>query len=194
MKHSSSQIIFRHWNELRDQRAVPERADVDPAQIRGALADSFILSFEPKGTHQFRLAGTRLCALFGHELKDTALVSLWRPADRAALDKLVTTAVDDSIGVVAAVTASTDGYPDVDLELLLLPLKHGGKTHLRLIGSMAPLVVPHWLGVQPVRSLTLGDYRYIGHVVMPPRLQVAPSIQPPDRVKHGLAVYDGGRS
>lgn len=193
MKHRSSQIIFGHWNELREQRALPERADIDPTQIRGALADSFILSYDTVAGHPLRLAGTRLCALLGQELRDAPLVSFWRSNERPGLERLLAAAVDDSIGVVAAVTARCEDLTTLDLELLLLPLKHGGKTHLRLIGSLAPITAPAWPGALPLRGLRLGDYRYLNYAAPVQAPGIQPSV-PPDRIRHGLAVYDGGRS
>ncbi len=195
MKHLSSQILFRHWDEQRNQRSLPERSDIDPARIRRALADTVIMSYDTASNHRFRLAGTRICALFGQELKEASFVSLWRKADRTAIAHLISTMVDDSIGMVAAVTGRSHDQADIDLELLLLPLRHGGHTHLRLIGSIAPLAPPAWLGASPLTELSLGDYRYLGHnLTMPsiqPRLDAG---QPPDRVRYGLAVYDGGRT
>ena len=154
MKHSSSRELFAYWNEVRGRRPAPERGDVDPGAIRGALGDSFILAVED-GEARFRLAGTRICALFCRELKGASFANLWSAQSRPAIVDLVGVATDEKAGSVAgAIGYVTDGQ--VDLELLMLPLVHHGRRASRLIGILAPLKVPYWLGVEPVRELTLG--------------------------------------
>jgi hypothetical protein len=37
----------------------------------------------------------------------------------------------------------------------MLPLRHGGKTHSRLIGSLSPMNIPLWLGLDPVVKLSI---------------------------------------
>ena len=63
------------------------RTEIEPADIKTLLADTFILEKDARGEAVFRLAGTRLCAIYGRELKGFAFVSLWReqgPADDRA--------------------------------------------------------------------------------------------------------------
>jgi hypothetical protein len=192
MKHLSSRDLFAHWNDRRGNRPAPERGEIDPGAIRGALADSFILSFNPLTNHPFRLAGTRLCALFGRELKGQAFGELWdRPRQRQISD-LATVVADESVGIVAgAVGWTAEGF-SVDLELLLLPLRHCGRTHVRLIGTLAPLAARYWLGASPVVTLALGAHRYLG-----PAVEVAPAPPPVEagaRLRRGLLVYDGGQA
>ena len=64
-------------------------------------------------------------------------------------------------GIVAGVTGGTsEGYP-VDLELLLLPLRHRGR-QTRQIGVLAPLSVPFWLGASQITALALKSHRHVG--------------------------------
>ena len=85
MKHASTREVFDYWNERRGERVAPERYDIDPGAIRRALGDTFILSFDPKAGPQFRLAGTRLCALLCRELKGEAFLNLWAKAEQASI-------------------------------------------------------------------------------------------------------------
>ena len=64
MKHASSRELHAYWEQKRGTRAAPERADIDPAAVRGVLSDAFIIALDRGGGHPFRLAGTRVCALF----------------------------------------------------------------------------------------------------------------------------------
>jgi hypothetical protein len=162
MKHLSSQTLFAHWNDRRGSRPAPERGEIDPGAIKVALADSFILSFNQLTNHPFRLAGTRVCALFGRELKGQGFVELWDRPKQRQINDLAAIVADEQFGIVAgAVGWTVEGF-SVDLELLLLPLKHCGRTHVRLIGTLAPLAVPYWLGSSPVHAIALGSHRYLG--------------------------------
>ena len=69
MKLAASRELFAYWNALRGARSAPERDDVDPGAIRGVLADTFILEFDPAAGFPLRVVGTRTNALFLRELR-----------------------------------------------------------------------------------------------------------------------------
>ena len=69
MKHAASRELYAYWEGKRGSRPAPERAEIDPGAIRGALGDTFILALDRGAGHPLRLAGTRVCALFGREIK-----------------------------------------------------------------------------------------------------------------------------
>ena len=193
MKHASSRELFAYWDALRGTRTAPDRAEIEPGEIRKVLGDTFILAFDPDAGHPVRLAGTRVCALFGRELKGAAFAELWDAASRPAIRDLIDVAADEGVGLVAGASGRTpEGYPH-DLELLLLPLRQRGDRHARLIGTLAPVTVPFWLGASRLASLTLGTTRHVGamvETVAAPRLVDLPSIVP---ARRGFVVYEGGR-
>ncbi len=194
MKTAPARKLFAYWNERRGSRLAPERGEIEPGAIRGILGDSFILTFDPAGGHPFRLAGTRICALFGLELKDRPFVQLWDEASRGPVAQLAGIVADEAVAIVAGVMARTGEGSRADLELLLLPLYHRGRTHVRLLGVVAPLTAPYWIGAEQVLSLTLGATRHLG-----PAIETIPAprlVKGSDkgRQRHGLTVYDGGRN
>ena len=88
MKHPASRELFAYWEERRGKRSAPERADIEPGAIRQVLSDAFILALDGGAGHPFRLAGTRVCALFGRELKGEPFIGLWaggKPTGRLAI-------------------------------------------------------------------------------------------------------------
>ena len=185
MKHASIRETFRYWEERRGQRLAPERDEIEPAAIRKALGDSFVLSAEPD--HPFRLAGTRVCALFCRELKGEAFLHLWDAPSRALVHDLLGTVTGEAVGLVAGATGRMGGEPPVPLELLLLPLHHRGSL-ARVLGVLAPLAPPYWLGHQPLPPMTLGAFRYLGPVAMPtPRIVPSPA-----DLRRGFVIYQGG--
>lgn len=189
MKHASTRELFAYWNGRRGARVAPERAEIDPGAIRTALGDTFLLASAPDGGHTFRLAGTRVCALFGRELKGECFISLWEDADRAAARSLLRIVATAMVGVVAGAAGHSSEGPRVDLELLLLPLRHCGRGGTRMIGALAPLDAPFWIGASLVRRLRLGAWRHTAteHTLK----RVGPGLR--GHHPHGLVIYDGGR-
>jgi hypothetical protein len=194
MKHASTRKLFEHWNERRGSRPAPERADIDPAGIRHALGDTFMLAADFVDQLRFRLAGTRVCALFCREIKGEAFLSLWDEQGRAQIDEIAALVMHEAAGVVAGVTGTAADGAATELELLLLPLAHIGHARIRAVGALTPLDPPYWLGEKPLAALTLGSVRHVG-----PEAErfSSPGGQFPDpagvRVRHGFVVYSGGR-
>src|SRR5262245_36590459 len=101
MKSPSSRELFAYWEERRGARSAPERGDIEPGSIRSVLGDSFILTLDAAGDHPFRLAGTRVCAIFGRELKGEPFVQLWDAGDRDQIRDLVAIVANERTAVVA---------------------------------------------------------------------------------------------
>lgn len=196
MKHLSSQAVYAYWNEKRGARPAPERADIDPADIRRALGDTVMLAADFVDRWRFRLAGTRVCALFNREIKGEALTALWREEDQSTIEALAVTLTLEQVGAVMGLTGVAADGASVDLELLLLPLAHAGHARIRALGVLAPLSAPYWLGSKPVTELHLTALRHIGPEIeafASPALAPAQSTIHPPVHKPALALHDGGR-
>jgi hypothetical protein len=193
MKHPSNRLIFDYWNTQRGNRPAPDRSEIDPAAIRSALSDTFIIAFNTQEKHPFRLSGTRLCALFGGELKGRSFIDLWdAPKQRLLLD-LTRIVASESVGLVIGAVGWTSSDLSVELEILLLPLTLRGKTHMRVMGAIAPLNVPFWIGATPVEALAITGHRFLGprHDRVP-----IPVVTIPEDVadiRRHLVVHDGGQ-
>ncbi len=155
MKLAASQQLFAYWDGLRGARAAPERSDVDPGKIRAILADTFILEYDPRAGFPMRIAGSRTNALFLRELRGESFLDLWRREDRAEAGVILESVADEAQPFLLGATGGPSGCGVVDIELLLLPLRHHGATHARILGSCAPRSAPHWLGLLPIESLAL---------------------------------------
>ncbi len=194
MKHPASRVLFDYWNDRRGSRPMPERGEIEPGAIRHVLADTFILAFEPQAGHAFRIAGTRVCAIFGRELKSERFVDLWKPESHQLMRDLLTVVTHESIGAVAGARGCNSEGVALDFELVLLPLSHRGRTGARVLGALAPAERPAWFGTSAIGRLSLGTLRYLGPEVA--RIEAPPilPIMPRGRIRHGLVVYDGGQS
>ena len=190
MKHPSIRDLLDYWNERRGRGAVPERDDIEPEAIRGLLADAFILSFDPVRGHPFRLAGTRVCALLGREIKGRAFLDLFSPHTRSDVHELIATIAYEAVGVVAGACELVADGRGAGLEILLLPLRHYGRTDARLLGALAASEPPDWLGTRALRHLELGTYRFVGRTATPVSVYAHRNIRPA-QVRHGFVVYEG---
>ncbi len=169
MKHPASRDLYAYWNGLRGERSAPRRSEIDPAAIRTVLADTFMLDVDEEGRYPFRLAGTRVNALLGAEQKDRSFLDIWQPAERLNIAAVLLTVTDGGCAVVAGgATAprgrdgrAPQGRDECAVELLLLPLRHHGKTHSRVLGSIKAATPPAWLGHLPAGPLTLRSLRVL---------------------------------
>jgi hypothetical protein len=192
LKHQANRDLFAYWNRQRGLRPAPNRSEIDPAEIRQVLGDTFVLEIDGFGLNPFRLAGTRLCALFCRELKGESFLDLWQVPSQPGVRDLMAVVSNEKVGVVASAAGTTaeDRLLPVQLELLLLPLAFRIRSEARLIGAMVPMVAPYWLGAKPIGPLELGSFRHLGAELdeSAERLVAARG-----RIRHGLTVYDGDR-
>jgi hypothetical protein len=138
--------LFRYWSEIRGSRQAPFRSDLSPAAIARLLPSVMLLETGPDANLRFRLAGTRLCAIFCEELKGEPFLDLFRPSDRQTLRKILG-AVENRIAIaVADVTARNAEGRAADIEVLLLPMQDDPTV---VLGMVAPFSLPCWLGVTP---------------------------------------------
>lgn len=208
MKQQGTIALFQYWDRLRNGRPAPRRTEIEPADIKAMLADTFILEKDARGAAVFRLAGTRLCATYGRELKGFAFASLWARDDQRLAAQLTTGAFTDKAVSVSSFDGFTRQGRSVGFELLLLPLD-GGIDNPRTLGSIAPLEKPFWLGSDPVVESRINSIRMIDPVREPlflanrPAVSVPPlaptntslgahATTPARRFRH-LVVIEGGR-
>jgi hypothetical protein len=190
--------LHAYWNRLRGARSAPERNDVDPGAIRGVLADTFVLDFDEGRGFPFRIAGSRANAIFLKELRGLSFLELWRDADRKELDSILHCVADEAQPFLIGAEARPSGLGAVDIEAILLPLRHHGLTHSRVLGAFAVHAAPSWIGLVGAGPITLTSLRALDPASRPgsARDDAAPAgfshRNAPRRYKH-LFVYSGER-
>jgi hypothetical protein len=192
MKHVSSALVLDYWQDRRRNRPAPDRADIDPGEIRQALGDTVMLAADFVDELRFRLAGTRVCALFGREIKGESFAVLWGEDSRKQIDELITAVTEEATGAVAGLVGTTADGSVTDIEMLILPLAHTGLARIRAMGVLAPVVPPYWLGEKPVVELSLRSLRHLGDDSgnAAPRFVSGAGA---GRPRHRFVVYSGGR-
>ena len=155
MKQKTSHTLYAYWNEVRAGRLAPQRLEIEPSRIAGILSETFMLERIDARTYQFRLAGTRLCELFGSELRGRNFLEGWGEEDRSVLSRDLATICEQGAVAVLELEGSSDTRHRVALEAILLPLVHGGSGIGRIIGAMTTISAPHWLGSEPLHNRRL---------------------------------------
>jgi hypothetical protein len=161
MQKASTKTLYDYWNALRGSRSAPERRDIDPTRIRGALANTFILELNEKNEFDFRLAGSHICAAYARELKSRSFTRLWHLRDRDAMDTLIRAVTEDHAVALVTFQGVTAVQTRLTLETILLPIRHNGTTGSRILGAMTAIDEPYWFGVQPIMEQRITGLRLI---------------------------------
>ncbi len=161
MQMSSTKSLYTYWNTIRGARSAPDRKDIDPTRIREALANTFILEHDESDKFSFRLAGSHLCTSYCRELKGRSFSALWHDRDSDAVETLIRAVTEDHAVALVSFQGSTALQTKVNFETILMPLRHNGSTHARILGAMTALDEPYWLGVQPVIEQRITGLRLI---------------------------------
>jgi hypothetical protein len=202
MRQQATRELLAYWNRLRGDELAPDRADVNLAAIRGTLSDLFMLDLDAAHQFPFVMAGTRLNAFFCAEQLGRSFLGLWQPQDARNVATALMAAIDAACPILAAVSASPEGYRDADIEILLLPLRHGGYAATRLLGLATPAAQPPWVGLLPAAQFKLRALRTIevhpnwANISKASALAFAAKARTNERptdIRGHLRIFDGGK-
>jgi hypothetical protein len=183
MKHPSSREFFAYWDDKRGSARAPDRSEIEPSAVRELLGDIFVLSYDAASGYPFRVAGTRVCALAGCDLKDRSFSALFAPDARREIEDLITAVAEEMVAAVAGITATSEDGSPAHLELLLLPFNAGANAPISLTGLLAPLES----GPRVLRDFQLTSWRYLGDTTE----KLAPRGLRKLKIARGLMVYEG---
>ncbi|MBS0242641.1 MAG: PAS domain-containing protein [Proteobacteria bacterium] len=170
MKQPTSQILYNYWDSVRGERLAPTRFEIEPSRMAKILSETFILERSEAGRYPFRLAGTRLCEHFGHELRNRDFLDLF--GDEAHVVSGALEAVTfEGAGLLMEFEAWTADGRSAVFETLVLPLLHPAHDVTRYLGSVSAIEPPAWLGAEPLLDLMLTAHHLLwpsGEPISPP--------------------------
>ncbi len=173
-----------YWDAKRGDARAPGRSEIEPGAVRELLGDIFVLSYDNEAGYPFRVAGTRVCALLGRDLKDQSFSSLFAEDGRREIEDIITCVAEETLAAIAGITATSEDGRPAHLELLLLPFNNRAHAPLSLTGSLAPFESD--LG--PLRDFRLTSWRYLHR---PEKL--VPRALRKLAIARGFMVYEGLR-
>lgn len=206
MKERTSQLLYAYWNDVRGDRVAPRRFDIEPSRITAILPDTFILERLSRTEYAFRLAGTRLCELFGREFRGTNLLQLLdEQADREALERVLESVCREGAAGIVTLEARDRADRGLRLEMLLLPLVHSGLEISRVLGSLVASGASTWLGQETILAPRLKTFNLVWpdgrpHALLEKSDRQAPFVRGArhSRIVHSerrsFRVYEGGLS
>lgn len=168
MRQKKTKEMLQYWMGLYEQanssnsafqkRRFPERSDVQPADCRALLGDMFILEVKNKQVF-YRLAGTRLCSLYGRELKNESFQEAFEGEDQRSAETLSAQMGSDGVAAIICSVAESSHGELVNLETLLLPLTYQGNPSQRVLGVTVACEMPSWIGAHPIIAQTIRSVR-----------------------------------
>lgn len=137
MRHPATKTVYRQWQRLKGNSGAPDRRAINPADFGVHLADVFLLD-RTNGETRFRLAGSRVCSLFGEELRNVAFTRLFTHAAHDDANDMLTAVIEDQTPVISGIAALFPDRLSADGEMLLLPLSFsdGAAGESRLLGVL----------------------------------------------------------
>jgi len=157
MKHSSSREFFAYWDAKRGDARAPDRSESEPGAVRERLGDIFVLSYDNDAGYPFRVAGTRVSALLGRDLKETSFSALFTADSRHEIEDIVSYVAEEMLPAVAGITATSEDGTTAHLELVLLPFNNRAHAPISLTGVLAPF--ENDLGT--IRDFKVTSWRYL---------------------------------
>jgi hypothetical protein len=183
MKHPSNREFFAYWDEKRGGARAPDRSEIEPGAVRELLGDIFVLSYDAAAGYPFRVAGTRVCALLGCDLKDRSFSALFEPRERREIEDIIAVVAEEMLAAVAGITATAEDGSPAHLELLLLPFNARAHAPISLTGLLAPFESKHHV----LRDFKLISWRYLGHQPQ----KFVPRALRKLKIARGFMVYEG---
>jgi hypothetical protein len=138
MKHPSSREFFAYWDAKRGDARAPDRSEIEPGAVRELLGDIFVLSYDNDAGYPFRVAGTRVSALLGRDLKDASFSALFTEDSRREIEDIITYVAEEMLPAIAGIAAASEDGKTAHLELLLLPFNNRAHAPISLTGLLAP--------------------------------------------------------
>jgi hypothetical protein len=184
MKHPSSRQFFAYWDNQRGGARAPDRSEIEPGAVRELLGDIFVLSYDADAGFPFRVAGTRISALLGRDLRDQSFSGLFAAESRGEIEDVIGSVAEEMLAAVAGITATSDDGSLAHLELLLLPFNTRAHTPISLTGLLAPFES----NLTTLRDFSLVSWRYLHR---PEKL--VPRALRKLAIARGFMVYEGSR-
>ncbi len=129
--------LLRYWESLRAGRIAPARSEIDPRQIKSALKHTFILEFDPIGGIRFQLAGEKICALMGMDLRGMPAYSLIDISDRQEFEHTLHTMTRKPEIVEYRLSGNCGGEHSPTARMLLLPMQDADGNITRVLGGLS---------------------------------------------------------
>lgn len=199
--HPGSRKLFAHWEMLRAERAYPSREEFTFAPVKALMPDMVLIEKDYlRGTYRFRLAGSRVCELFGRNVTSADALAGWDSFETSVLIRHFELAIKEFQPVLARMRLMSDTGVTIAAELIAMPIQVRESNRVQLIGGLFSFRDVKHVGHSNITARELVSARAIwtehggSSRRMAPPVPVAPA---PVRTVDGgpkLRVVHGGRT
>jgi len=127
-----------YWEQLRGDRIVPYRSEVDPRGLENMLEGAFILERVAKRVVRLRVAGVLLTEAMGLDVRGMPLTTMLTPGSRDILANTVEEVFDGPKTAMFELSAERGiGKPALEAQMMILPLRSDLGDISRAIGLLS---------------------------------------------------------
>jgi hypothetical protein len=145
--HPGSRKLFRHWEMTRAEMPCPSRESFELGPIRDVMADMVVIDRDHlRNGFRFRLAGTRVCDLYGRNITGQDVLLGWDDFEKDVIGRHLLTAFNQKQPAVIRMRLTTDRTQQIAAELLALPVTMAGSHRTQIIGGLFPFIETRNLG------------------------------------------------
>nr|WP_208645035.1 PAS domain-containing protein [Rhizobium gallicum] len=162
VRHQTIIDIHDYWNRLRGASDAPLKSQIEPSSLGHLLPSLFILEKNDElGAVTFRLAGTRICDLFGRDLRDESFAELFADGHADDIEATLLGAMHHVIPTLLNATGYSTAGHQATFEIIVMPLRCENGCRARLLGAIAPSAAASWLEIVPLDFLALDRSRLL---------------------------------
>lgn len=131
---SGQRELFDYWIRSAGARPMPARSDLDPLKVSGLLPNLGLIDVrEGVDRARFRLAGTRLHEIYGHEITGKRVDELFAGEIASYWSRVHERVVETGFPLAGAVRGPAEGRDHIVLFWLRLPLSENGGSVDRIL-------------------------------------------------------------
>lgn len=192
--HPGSRALFRYWEGVRGELSAPPRDWLDLQKIRSLVPFLFMIERTPSRLYAWRLAGTKVCALWGMELTGMPALAQGDRFERETLTRFLDSALDDHQPFVLRFRLSSAMGMTVAAELVGTPLRARNNGATYVFGVVMPFREANWPRHDQVTTFELSAARSIWTEPVPGARDIAPGSSRRANLPQGFQIINGGRS
>ncbi|MGE0237969.1 MAG: PAS domain-containing protein [Parvibaculaceae bacterium] len=138
MLHPGSRALFRYWETIRGEMSAPPRDWLDLQKIRSLVPFLFMIERKPGTGYVWRLAGTRVCELWGVELTGKPALTQGERFERETVARLLDGVTDAHQPFVLRFRLNSSLGISVAAEFVGLPLRARNGVATYVFGVIMP--------------------------------------------------------
>lgn len=192
--HPGSRALFRYWEAVRGEMSAPPRDWLDLQKIRMLVPYLFMIERKEGQGYVWRLAGTRVCELWGMELTGKPALAQGERFERETVNRLLDGVIDTHQPFVLRFRLNSSSGLNIAAEFVGLPLRarHGEATYV--FGVIMPFREVSWPRNDRVTTFELSAARTIWTEPVPGAKELPLSRAPSANSQHAFQIINGGRA